>query len=202
MLPTKLPSTLRTMPFSAPQQDRTTLSPLLYFRLALSLCGLGSDLVGIHSSSWAARFRVAKRAHPLSAEVWRMSVRNAGTIALLSLLYLPLGNMSFPFHPWLSTQRMQLLLFVGWIVMTHLVMCRKTDNRKLSLGYFRRNSINKILLGLCSSASKVLGPIRSSSCCRHPAPHETCIARFSPWVARWLSSHPLEWFLYCTKTSH
>ena len=32
---------------------------------------------------------------------------------------------------------------------------------------------------------------QSSSCGGHPAPHEKCLACFLPWVARWLSSHPL-----------
>ena len=44
------------MPFSVPQQDRTTLVPLLK---AGSICGLGPDVLGIHSISLAARYRVA-----------------------------------------------------------------------------------------------------------------------------------------------
>ena len=32
---------------------------------------------------------------------------------------------------------------------------------------------------------------QSSSCCCHPAPHEKCLACFSPWVTRWHFSHPL-----------
>ena len=106
-----------------------------------SVCGLGSDLVGIHSISLAARYRVAACS--------TTPVRHVGTIALLSLLYLPLGNVSFFFPPWPSTQRVHLILFVGWTTMTHLMMCRNTKkNRKLPLGCFWTNSINKTLLVL------------------------------------------------------
>ena len=98
-----------------------------------SICGLGPDLVGIHSISLAARYRVAACSSTLR-EVWKKSVRHAGTIALLSLLYLPLGNRSFFFLPCLSSQRMHLTLFLGWTVMTHLMMCRKTKSRRLPLG--------------------------------------------------------------------
>ena len=87
-------------------------------------------------------------ADPRFTEVLKKSVRHAGTIALLSLLFLLLGNMSFFFHPRPSTQRMHLILFVGWTVMTHLMKFRKTKNRKLPLGYFWTNSIDKTLLVL------------------------------------------------------
>ena len=53
-----------------------------------SVCGLGPDLVGIHSISLAG----LQRAHP-HAEVLKKSVRHAGTIGLLSLLYLPIGRL-------------------------------------------------------------------------------------------------------------
>ena len=47
------------MPFSVPQQDHTTLSPPNFLRLALSVDVALVDLVGIHSLSLAARYRVA-----------------------------------------------------------------------------------------------------------------------------------------------
>ena len=96
-----------------------------------SVCGLGLDLAGIHSISLAARYRVAACSTTLTQGLEKKSVRHVGTIALLSFLYLPLGNMSFLFPPWPSTQRVHLILFVDWTVMTHLLMCRKTINRKL-----------------------------------------------------------------------
>ena len=58
VLPTMPPSKPRIMPFSVPQQDRTTLSPSSLLQVG-SICGLGPDLIGIHSISLAARYRVA-----------------------------------------------------------------------------------------------------------------------------------------------
>ena len=63
-----------------------------------SICGLGPDLVGIHSLSLAARCRVAAGSSTLRRGLEK-SMKHEGTIALLSLLFLPLGNMSFFFLP-------------------------------------------------------------------------------------------------------
>ena len=79
--------------FIEPQQDRTTLSPLNYLRLAPSVV-----LVLIWYAFIPSVWRLAiglQRARPHFAEVLQESVRHAGTIAPVSLLYLPLGNMSF-----------------------------------------------------------------------------------------------------------
>ena len=144
--PTRQPSRPRTMPFSAPLQDRTTLSLLTFLELAVCVA-----LVLTWWASTPSALRPAielLHADPHFAEVLKKSVRHAGTIALLSLLFLLLGNMSFFFHPRPSTQRMHLILFVGWTVMTHLMKFRKTKNRKFPLFYFWSNSIHKTLLVL------------------------------------------------------
>ena len=112
-----------------------------------SVCGHGPDLVGIHSISLAARYRVAACSSTLRRGL-EMSVRHAGTVALLSLLFLPLGNISFFFLPSPFSQRMLLAFFLGWTVMTRLMMCRKTKNRKLPLCCFKTNSIFKTFLVL------------------------------------------------------
>ena len=72
---------------------------------------------------------------------------------------LPSGKKNFLFPPRPRAQRMPLILFVVWTVMTHLMKYRKTTNRKLPLGCFWTNSINKTLLGLSSRASRASGPI-------------------------------------------
>ena len=85
-----------------------------------SVCGLGLDLVGIHSISLAARYRVAACSTTLTQGLEKSQ---CGTWAQLhsSLCSLPLGNMSFLFPPWPSTQRVHLILFVDWTAMTHLL---------------------------------------------------------------------------------
>ena len=60
------------MPFSEPQQDRTTLSPVTIG--VGSICGLGPDLVGIHSISLAARYRVAACSNTLRRGLEKFSV--------------------------------------------------------------------------------------------------------------------------------
>ena len=87
-------------------------------------------------------------ARPRLAKDLRKSKRLVGTIALQFSLYLPFGNRSSFFLPWPRAQRMHLILFVVWIVITHLMKFRKTKNRRLPLGCFRTNFINKTLLGL------------------------------------------------------
>ena len=115
-----------------------------------SVCGLGHDLVGIPFHQPGGPAIGLQHAHPHFAEVLKKSVRYAGTIALLSLLYLPLGNMNFLFPPWPGAQRMHLLLFVVWTGNDTLdeVPQNKKKNRKLPSRSFWTNSINKTLLGL------------------------------------------------------
>ena len=71
---------------------------------------------------------------PHFAEVLKKSVRHVGTIALLSLLSLPLGNMSFYSLRGPSTQRMHLILSVDWTVMTHLMKVPRNKKQKVATG--------------------------------------------------------------------
>ena len=61
------------MPFSAPLQDRTTQSPLKLLEVR-SVCGLGPDLVGIHSISLVVRYRVAACSSTLRRGLAKVSV--------------------------------------------------------------------------------------------------------------------------------
>ena len=91
-----------------------------------SVCGLGLDLVGIHSISLAARYRVAACSSTLRRGLEQVSTTRGHNCTPLFALSLTLGSMSFFFPPWPSTQWMHLKLFVGWTVMTHLMKFRKT----------------------------------------------------------------------------
>ena len=64
-----------------------------------SVCGLGPDLVGIHSISLAARYRVAACSSTLSRGL--ESQKGAWTQLHSFLLSLPFGKESFLFPPWL-----------------------------------------------------------------------------------------------------
>ena len=79
------------MPFSVPQQDRTTLSPLNYLGLAPSV-DLGPDLVGIHSISLAARCRVAACSSTLRRSLEKVSAARGHNCAPLFALLSRLGT--------------------------------------------------------------------------------------------------------------
>ena len=82
-----------------------------------SICGLGPDVVGIHSISLAARYRIAACSSTLSRGLQKINTAPGQTIALL------FGKILFP--PWPSTLRMHMILFVNWTVMTHLMKFQK-----------------------------------------------------------------------------
>ena len=127
-----------------------------------SVCGFGPALVGIHSISLAARYRVAVCSTTLAKDL-RKSIWLVDAIALLFSLSVPSGKKNFPLWP--SAQRMQLILFVGWTVMTHLMMFRKTK-RRLPLNCFWTNFTNKTLLGLYLVVPlESPGTDQSLSCC-------------------------------------
>ena len=131
------------MLFSAPQQARTTLSHLCFFAFALCVV-----LVLIWWVSIPSALRLAvELQHPghrlakdLRKSIWLVDTIDSSFRSLAS------GNKNFLFSIWSSALRMHLLLFVGWTVMTHLMMCRKTKNRNLPLGCSWANFINKTLL--------------------------------------------------------
>ena len=85
-----------------------------------SVCGLGPDLVGIHSINLAAHYRVAACSTTLTQGLEKVSAARGHNRT--PLLYLPLGNMSLFFPPWPSAQRVHLILLDGWTAMTHLMM--------------------------------------------------------------------------------
>ena len=104
-----------------------------------------SDLVGIHSISLAARCRLAACSSTLSRGLEKIGTARGHNCSPLFALSLSFGKKNFLFLPWLSTLRMHMMLFVGWTVMTHLMKFHKTKSRKLPLGYFWTNSIDKTL---------------------------------------------------------
>ena len=79
-----------------------------------SVWGLGPDLVGIHSISPAARYRVAACSTTLSRGLEKISTaRGQNCVPIFALSLSPFGKKSFLFPPWLLPLRMHLILFVG-----------------------------------------------------------------------------------------
>ena len=120
-----------------------------------SVCGLGPDLVGIHSISLAARYRVAACSSTLRRGLEKVSAARGHNCTPLFALS-PAWEHEFLLPSWPSTQRVHLFFFVGWTVMTHLMTCRKTKNRKLPLDKLHKQDFAG---PLACRASKNLGPI-------------------------------------------
>ena len=112
-----------------------------------SVCGLGPDLVGMHSMSLAAHYRVAACSTTLSLGLEKISTaRGQNCTPLFALSSIREKNSLF--HPLAFSTANALMLFVVWTVMTHLMKFRKTKSRRLQLACFCTNFINKTLLGL------------------------------------------------------
>ena len=62
-----------------------------------SICGLGPDLIGIHSISLAARYRVATCSSTLSRGLEKVNEARGHNCTPLFALSLPLGNVTFFF---------------------------------------------------------------------------------------------------------
>ena len=128
----------------------TTAGP--YNAIPSTLLGVGSvcdskpvqrypiyaDLVGIHSLSLAARYRVAACSTTLSRGLEKISTARRHNCTPLFALSPIREKNSLPL-----ALRVHLMLF-----MTHLTKSHKTKSRRLQLACFWTNFINKTLLGL------------------------------------------------------
>ena len=142
--PTKRPSRPRSMPFSGPRQDRTTLYRPPFLELALYVVSVLTCSVFIPS---ALRLAIELlHARPRIAKALRKSIWLVDTVVLIFSLSLPCWrkNFFFPLSP--RAPRLLLRLFVVWTVMTHLVEVRRTRSRRWTLDCLSTNSINQTLL--------------------------------------------------------
>ena len=90
-----------------------------------SVCGLGPDLVGIHSVSLAARYRVAACSTTLNQGLEK--IQNGSWAQLRSYFrsISRFGRKNFLFPPWPFAPRLLSILFVVWTVMAHLMKLRR-----------------------------------------------------------------------------
>ena len=73
-------------------------------------------------------------------------------------------------------------------------------SRQLALDFHVRNYMSRILLDLSLyGPPKFWDQSAVVEFCGHPAPHESCIARFSSWAHCWLSSHSLQRAMHGSK---
>ena len=165
------------------------------------MCGLGLDVVGIHSLSLAARYRAAACSTTLNQGLEKIQAVRGKTSLLFSLSLLT-GRKNFLLLPWLVAPRMLSILFVAWTMMANLMKPRRIKNTRLPLDYSVTNYMSRILLVLSLYGFQSSSTNEPLSSCGHPAPHETCIACFSSWAHCWRSSHPLQRAMHGSKISH
>ena len=128
------------------------------------MCGLGPEMVGIYSISYAARYRVAACSSTLNQGLDKIQTARGHTCAPIFALD----------PPWPVAPRMLSVLFVAWTVMANLVKFRRIKSRRLLLDCFLTNHMNKALLclfpfeALKSWDRSVVIELRTS------CPHETC----------------------------
>ena len=114
-----------------------------------SICGLGPDLVGIHSTSVATRYRVAacSTTHTQGLEKIQTARGHNGT-PFFALSPVWENEFLVPSMAYSTADAFDSMLFVVWTVMSHLMKLRRIKRRRLLLDYFLTNSINKTFLDL------------------------------------------------------
>ena len=121
------------------------------------ICGLGTNVVGIHSISVAARYRVAACSSTLRRGLGKINeARGHNCTPLFALSPAWEQEFIFPFMTFHTAKAFDIIcrldrddaltLFVDWTVMTHLTKFHKAQ--KLPPVYFWTSCVNKTLLGL------------------------------------------------------
>ena len=196
---TKRPSSLRTMPIPC-----TTAGPCNAFPSNLlgvgSVCGLGPDLVGIHSISLAARYRVAACSTTLGQGLEKIQTARGHNSA--PMLALSSGRKHSLHLPWPVAPRTLSILLIAWTVMANLTKLRTIRSRMLPLDYSVTNCMSRILLDRYPYEPPKFWDRSAVIELRHPAPHETCITCFSSWAHCWRSTHSLQWTMRGSKIPH
>ena len=158
MLQTKPLSQPRTMAFSVPQHYRTTQLPLCG-----SICGRGPDLIGTHSISLAARYRVAACSSTVRRGIEKFNEARGHNCTLLFALS-PAWERDFLFHYMTFHTANAFDTVAAWIVTTLLTKFLKT-NKKLPPVYFGQPSCTRLCWASLQSHHTSPATIQSSSYC-------------------------------------
>ena len=151
-------SRLRPMPCNALLQAHANAIPTNLLCVG-SVCGLGSDLVGIHSLSLAARYRTAGCSNTLIQGLQKIQAAREYEFAPMFALSSD-WEKNFWCLPWLVALRMPFTLYGVWTTLANLMMLHKTKGERLPQLHSVTNYSRMILLGLFSlRASRILGPI-------------------------------------------
>ena len=167
------------------------------------MCGLGPDLVGIHSIGLAARYRTAACSNTLNQGLEKIQAARAVDFAPFLALC---PNWEKEFH----TPSMARSTADAFNIVCRLDHDGKLDEvsqdkkQKVASSLVFDKLLTQDVAGPISlRASEVLGPIRRcriADILRHMK--LACITRFSSWTYCWLSAHPLQRAMHGSKISH
>ena len=109
-----------------------------------SVCGLGLDLVGIHSIGLEVRYRAAACSTTLDQGIGKIQAYRGITALPFSLSHLT--GRAFLCTSWLVASRMLSVLFVAWTMVANLMKPRRIRSTTLPFACIAANYLSKILL--------------------------------------------------------
>ena len=159
------------------------------------ICGLGPDLVGIHSISLAARCRTAACSNTLNQGLEKIQASRGYDFA-------PIFALEKFLVPSMARSAVEAFDVVRRLDHSgELDESRQDQKQKAATALLRDNFFEQDFAGPISlHASRILGPI--SRFRREILPHMKLVARLSSWAYCWIFTRPLQWAVYGTKISH
>ena len=168
----------------------------------MPVCGLGPDLVGLHSISLVARYRTAACSNTLSQGLEKIQAARGYDFA-------PIVALSSDWEKNFLAPSMARSTADAFTIVCCMDRSGKLDDspqdkkQKAATALLRDKWYEQDFAGPISSrASRILGPISRFLQSVDSTSHETCVARRPSWTHCWILTHPLQWAVYGTKISH
>ena len=147
------------MPYNALLQAHTMQFPPTLLRVG-SVCGLGPDILGIHTLSLAARYRTASNSGTLANGLAKIQAAREYDHALHLCSQLRMEGEFFELLPWPITPWRHLKLYFAWITMANLMTLLMARNKKAATALLRDEFQKQDFAKPMSlRASRILGPV-------------------------------------------
>ena len=159
------------------------------------MCGLGPDILGIHTPSVAARKRTASNSGTLADGLAKIQAAREHDHA--SIYAVSSEWKEKILNPSLAHGTVEEFEFVRRLdPLEKLMTLSMTRNKRLPRPCSATNA-----KPVSSRASKILGPVNRFRIAQIMLQNESCVTCFSLWAHCWFFTHPLHWSLYGTKIS-
>ena len=163
-----------------------------------SVCGLGPDLLGIHTLSLAARYRTAANSNTLTKGLEKIEAARGYDLA-------PFFALSSDWEEKFLIPSMACSTVEAFDIVRRLEHSVKLDESPQEQKGCHSLASRQITAGPCRAnfftCLQNFSTGQSLSHCADLASQETCVACFSSWVHRWFLTHPLQWSVYGRKIS-